>query len=311
MRNYHDFSPGRRRLIRFETMRLVSPASGFCALGALVWGCTVYDNGLLPSNGELTDGGANMTSAGSGSGGNPTSTAGTFSASGKSNTTGGMVGDAGDTSQPTAGTGAMPGTGGDGGDGSVSGGTGGTASGSGGKGGTSGTTGSGGKGGSGGSGGSAPVAKCADHPIPLKPTWVATASSESLGNGMETDGLYNPAIHMTDGSYSERWASGKTQAGDEWIQIDFGQLVNLTTITLNVNNDTGDYPRAYAVRLTAAVDPTFKAAVIASDNGMPGNTVITFPMATGRYLTVRQTAVNTENTAWWTIAEVLAGCTDK
>ena len=291
-------------------MRFVSPASGFVAIAALAWGCTVYDSGLVPSNSELTDGGGNTSSGGSQSGSASTS-AGTFTNTAGKSTSGGMVGAAGEGSIPTAGTGVTPAEGGadnEGGD--SSGGTG-VVAGTGGAGGSGGAGGKGGASGAGGSGGSPPVAKCADHPISVKTKWVATASIESLGNGMETDTLYNPAIHMTDGNYGERWASGKTQSGDEWIQIDFGQVVNLTTLTLNVANDTGDYPRAYAVRLTAAVDPTFKATPIASDMGAPGNTVVTFPMATGRYLTVRQTGVNTENTAWWSIAEVLAVCADK
>ena len=45
-----------------------------------------------------------------------------------------------------------------------------------------------------------------------------------------------------------------------------------------------------------------------SGEGMPGNTVMNFPMVTGRYVTVRQTAMNLETTSWWTIAEVFAVC---
>jgi len=176
---------------------------------------------------------------------------------------------------------------------------------SGGKGGTA-------SGGSGGSGGSSPVGvKCADHVIPAKTKWIATASSESLGTGVETDALYNPAVHMTDGSYTERWSSGKPQSGDEWVEIDFGATVNITSLTLNPNNDTGDYPRAYAVRISSK-SQDFTVAAKASAAGMPGSTVVTFPaIISGRYLTVRQTGMDVApDTAWWTIAEVLATCTD-
>lgn len=211
-------------------------------------------------------------------------------------------GEAGEATGGTAGT--SSGAGGGGGGGTQAGGNAGTtAGGAGGKGGSAGT------GGNGGTGGTAPVAQCSDHPLPAKTTWVATASSESIGNGMESDGLYNPATHMTDGSYAERWSSGKTQSGDEWIQIDFGVTVNLTGFTLNVNNDTGDFPNHYVVRMSNK-SQDFAATTRASGDGMPGNTVITFPMATGRYLTVRQTGANTVTTAWWTIAEVFATCLD-
>lgn len=166
-----------------------------------------------------------------------------------------------------------------------------------------------GSGGSGGTAGSASVVACADHPLPLKTTWVATASSSSIGDGTEADGLYNPPAHMLDGSYTERWSSGKAQLGDEWIQIDFGVVVTLTDITLNPGNDAGDYPRTYAVRVSNK-DQDFAAAVKASGDGMPGTTFIHFAKpVTGRYVTVRQTAMPMP-APWWTIAELLASCTD-
>lgn len=296
-------------------MRFVSPASGLLAAGALAYGCTVYDSGL-PSSGELTGGGDSGSAAmqggsSSSDGGKTNNTAGTFA------TTAGTKAEAGTSATggtaPSMTDGGMGNEGGEnptssGTGGGGAGGTGGTSGGSGGKGGSGGT--SAGTGGGGGTGGSAPVVKCADHPITAKATWIATASSASLGNGMETDGLYNPPEHMTDGNYAERWSSGKKQDGTEWIQIDFGATVNLTGVTLNVNNDTGDYPRHYEVRLTKAADPTFKGTVLVADDGMPGNTVVLFKgIVSGRYLTVRQTMALVDG-PWWTIAEVLATCSD-
>src|ERR1700736_4138786 len=98
---------------------------------------------------------------------------------------------------------------------------------------------------------------------------------------------------MSDRLYTTLWSSGKTQSGDEWIQIDFGVVVSLTTLTLNVNNDTGDYPHTYAVRISNTAGD-FAAEIKASGDGAPGNTVVNFPApVTGRYLTVRQTGANT------------------
>jgi hypothetical protein len=221
--------------------------------------------------------------------------AGTAVTAGTAGTTDGGNGNEGGESPSSGGTNT----------GGVAGSSGGGAGGSGGTGGSAAGT-----GGNGGTGGAAPVVKCADHPITAKTLWVATASSSSLGTSMESDGLYNPPEHMTDGLYNERWSSGKKQDGTEWIQIDFGATVNLTGVTLNVNNDTGDYPRHYDVRFTKTADPTFKATVLISDDGMPGNTVILFKgIVTGRYLTVRQTTALADG-PWWTIAEVLASCAD-
>ncbi|MDF3066949.1 MAG: coagulation factor 5/8 type domain protein [Polyangiaceae bacterium] len=276
-----------------------------CALGAILIGCTVYDSELVISNGGLTGGGSKTTGgskseAGSGLSG----TSGTDGGKG-STAEAGSSGSGGTKLEPEGGapTEGGEGSGGHAGIGGAAG-NGGSASQGGGAGANAGTSGSAGNG---GSGGTAPLAKCSDHALTEKPTWKATASSESLGSGTEADGLYNPAVHMTDGSYTERWSSGKTQVGDEWIQIDFGALVNLTGLTLNVNSDAGDYPRAYELRVSNTSED-FAAVVRASGEGMPGNTVMTFPMLTARYVTVRQTGMNTETAAWWTIAEVFAVC---
>jgi hypothetical protein len=297
-------------------MSLVSRAPGLVAASLLAWGCTVYDTGLTANN-ELmtsgTDAGGSSDKAGTSNddGGKPANMAGTMNATGGVAPSGGTFGTAGTSEAGTTSDGGeAPTTGG-----TATAGSGGANAGAdmGGKGGSGGTSAAGtsGTGGIGGSGGSAPVAKCADHPITPKATkWVATASTASLGNGMETDGLFNPPEHMTDALYNERWSSGKRQDGTEWIQIDFGASVNLTGVTLNVSNDTGDYPRHYEVRLTAAADPLFKGPILVQDDGMPGNTVILFKtMVTGRYLTIRQT-LNVVDGPWWTIAEVLATCAD-
>ena len=195
-----------------------------------------------------------------------------------------------------------------------------------GKAGSGGAAGSGaGSGGNGGSGGAVSMPKCADHPITLKTKWVATASAESK-TGMPGDGLYNPATQMTDGVFTTRWSTGQAQAGVEWIQIDLGASVSITQLTLNVNNDAGDYPRTYEVRVSdkSVCDPklpldmtTMKHCdstipVNASGDGAPGNTVVTwFKPVTGRYVNVQQTAKNIVMPPWWSIAEVLVTCTDQ
>jgi hypothetical protein len=172
---------------------------------------------------------------------------------------------------------------------------------SGGKAGSAGTS------GNGGTGGGASVVHCADHPLPLKSTWVATASSFSNGDGTEADGLYNPPAHMLDGSYSERWSTGQAQGGNEWIQLNLGAVSTITDLTLNPGNDAGDYPRSYAVRVSNK-DQDFAAPVKVSGSGMTGTTFIHFsPPVVGQYITVRQTGVDSP---WWTVAEALVGCTD-
>lgn len=309
-------------------MRLPRQARLFGLATVLVWGCTVYDNSLVPDGTQLTGesgkagqfnnkaGAESSGAAGSGAG------AGISGSAGKSGESGGGVGSTGTSGSGNleAGAGGEEPSGGDAGTGGNGGG-----SGNGGAAGSGGVAGAGGSGGSGGSGGAVNMPKCADHPITMKTKWVATASSESK-TGMVGDGLYNPATQMTDDDFARRWSTGKAQTGVEWIQIDFGATVNLTQVTLNLNTDPGDYPRKYEVRVAAkkvcdatfAVDPTTKRtcdstiALNSSGDGAPGNIVVTwFKPQTGRYLNVQQTATNIANAPWWSIAEVLVTCTDQ
>jgi hypothetical protein len=124
---------------------------------------------------------------------------------------------------------------------------------------------------------------------------------------MESDGLYNPPAHMVDGNLSERWASGKPQSGDEWIQIDFGATVALSSVTLAAGTATNDYPRTYALRASATAQD-FTAPILASGDGKVGdNTITLVKAATGRYLTIEQTA-NAVSETWWSISELMVTC---
>jgi hypothetical protein len=308
-------------------MRLSRQAWTLGLATLLAWGCTVYDAGLMPDGTQLTGGesgkaGTSGSKAGAG--------VGATTASGATAGVSGIAGMGADSSSGTFSMimgGSAPNEAGAGGDGSepTSGGAAGTggSGGMGGKAGSGGASGGGGSGGNGGSGGAVSMPKCADHPITMKTKWVATASIYSKGTGVETDGLYNPPSHMTDGDFMERWSTGQAQAGGEWIQIDFGASVSITQLTLNVSGDTGDYPRSYEVRVSdksvcdltrMPVDKICDATIPVSSmgDGAPGNTVVTwFKPVTGRYLNVQQTAKNVMNAPWWSIAEVLVTCTDQ
>jgi hypothetical protein len=303
-------------LLGFATMRSFSFAPGFLMAGTLAFACTVYDSELVTTDGLIGAGadssGGTSTAAGTGNdaaGKTNTNTGGTTTAQAGESGSGGTDVTPSDGGEGNAGGEASSGTGGTAATGGKAGSSAGGTAATGGKAGAGGTGGSAGASGSGGSAGGASVVKCADHPLSLKTTWVATASSSSVGNGTEADGLYNPPAHMLDNSYTERWSSGHAQAGDEWIQIDLGVVSTITDLTLNPGNDAGDYPRMYAVRVSNKSED-FAATVKASGVGMPGTTFVHFNTpAVGRYITVRQTN-GTAGNPWWTIAEVLVGCTD-
>jgi hypothetical protein len=248
-----------------------------------------------------TTGGIAPTTAGSSSQAGSSSNAGSFAAAGADNEGGAETG-AGGTGGGSAGKGGTGG--GNGGSSGSSSGNGGM----GGKAGAGGAAGSAGKGGTGGTGGGGSMA-CSSNPLSARATWIATASHSSLGNGMESDVLYNPASHMLDGNLSERWSSGKQQSGDEWIQIDFGKVVTLSDITLQHGTDTGDFPVAYTVRVSNN-SGDFNASVRASGAGAEGAelAIMLAAPATGRYLTIRQTGASTF--PWWSIAELQVSCSD-
>lgn len=154
-----------------------------------------------------------------------------------------------------------------------------------------------GSGGSGGSSGGGPVdPACTDHPLSAGATWLPSASASSIND---------PPAHMVDGNLNARWSTGKEQAGDEWIQIDFGMTVALSSVTLAAGADTNDFPRAYALRVSAtALD--FAAPILASGGGKVGDNTITLAkVATGRYLTIKQTATSL---SWWSISELTVTC---
>jgi hypothetical protein len=295
---------------------VLTPA--FIAVCVVPFACATYENqsGMLGGPSMLDEagsGGAAGSAAGSGqsTGGAPPGTAGSSSQAGSTANAGtfSTSGTGGDGNEGGADAG-MSGMGGSSAGGGGKAGAGGAA-GTGGMGGTAGaggTAGSAGKGGNGGTGGSSAVT-CSSNPLSARGTWVATASHSSLGNGMESDALYNPASHMLDGALAERWSTGKQQSGDEWIQIDFGKVVTLSDITLQQGNDPGDFPIAYAVRVSNN-SGDFNATVRANGAGANGAQVVIAlaAPATGRYLTIRQTGASTFE--WWSIGELQVACSD-
>ena len=269
--------------------------------GALVWGCAVYDTELLPSDAGVSGAGSSGADGGRGGmvSGGASSSGGTkpTSSSGSGSTQAGTSAGGTDPSEGGAPNNEEGGMGGD------------DPAGSGGSAGSAGAGGQGGSAGSSGSGGGGNVVKCSDHPLTLKTTWKALASSSSLGDGTEADGLYNPPEHAIDGLNGERWSTGITQLGDEWFEVDFGAEVTFDRVTLQLFGNTNDYPRAWAVRVSNA-SMNFNAPALISGAGAAGHTIINLAAPeTGQFLLIRQTGVNDTGTEWWSISELLVACT--
>lgn len=304
--------------------------------GVLLASCSVYDQDLRSNEeglGSASTGGDGGSASGASTGGTATtagssSTSAGTSAQGGSGGTGGNDAHEGGTGSEGDGGGDGVGVGGEDGGGTGGVGTGGSAAAGGGSGGSAGAGGSGSggvsggsggmpSGGSNGTGGSAPGPKCSDHPLTAKSTWSASALLASVGNGMESDGLYNPPKHVLDGLLAERWSTGRPQNGTdgkEWLEIDFKQEVSLDVVQVMLLSDVGgnanDYPRGYEIRLSNSSMNT-AAPVRASGAGAAGtNLTVSFPTPiSGRYLHIKQTGTTT-GTEWWTVTEIYVSCTD-
>ncbi len=240
--------------------------------------------GAVAAGGMTSSGGAGM--GGTAGKGGATAAGGTSGSAGKGGT-GGTAGTAGTSG--SAGVGNTSGTAGTAG----TSGTAGTA-------GTAGTGGTSGSAGTGGSGGSVVVPMCSDHALTAKSGWNATASASHTGE---------PATFLTDNTTS-RWSSGVPQAGNEWIQIDFGAVVTLRSINLQqgLGADANDYPRGYAViisNITKDLTGTVRATGVG--NNSASTTITLSGVFSGRYLLIKQTGTSL---SWWSIEEVEVSCFD-
>jgi hypothetical protein len=157
------------------------------------------------------------------------------------------------------------------------------------------------------------------EPIPEKSAWVASASHVPQVPIVQCPGdPTQPAAQAVDGMLATRWTSGKVQAGDEWVQIDFGAAVTLNRINLdqvglgegNCTVSSSDFPLSYEVRLTNS-PANNEVAALATGEGTVDKTMIHLEQpATGRYLLISQveSAVSMDPARWWSIHEINVAC---
>jgi hypothetical protein len=262
--------------------------------------------------GSSSAGYAGEGGAAAGLGGNSGASSALGGNDGASSGTGGAVG--GDGPDGSAATGGEPGGSGggvvaaggssalggndSGGTGGSAGNTGGAGTGGGSAGSTSGTGGGAGNTGGAGTGGGGATVHCSDHPLTSKSTWTLSASSSDAGS---------PLANALDGNLATRWSTGVPQAND-WLQIDFGAVVALDTVTLALGNSPGDYPRAYQARVSDLPNNVAATPLVMGNGQQATDTMIDFtPPAVGRYLLISQTGI--ASATWWSVAELTVACT--
>jgi hypothetical protein len=147
---------------------------------------------------------------------------------------------------------------------------------------------------------------CKMLPITPKSSWIASASTYSIGTGVESDPLFNPPAHVADGSLDERWASGAPQTNGQWLQIDFGETIAVSHVILEQGTSMEDFPRSYRLSLSDQSED-FGALMLAAGEGVSESQIV-IPLAhtsIGRYLLIRQTG---DAPKWWSVAELLVAC---
>jgi len=139
---------------------------------------------------------------------------------------------------------------------------------------------------------------CSEHALTAKSTWVVSASSQNSGD---------PPSNITDNT-SSRWSTGKPQSGNEWLQVDFRQTVNIRRVNLQQGSYSNDYPRMYSLYVSDT-DTDLTGTALASGVGTAGvTTTIELPKtSSGRYLLIRQLGTSL---SWWSVEEIEMSCFD-
>lgn len=152
----------------------------------------------------------------------------------------------------------------------------------------------------GGAGGGSPAPTCSAHPLTPRSSWQASASHDNLGAA--------PASNMLDNK-TTRWTTGKAQAGDEWLELDFGASVSLNHVNLQqAEANANDYPRQYEVRVSDTSPDPSSSAVVSGSGANGVSTAITLPaVKTGQFLVIRQLGASL---SWWSVVEIEVSCVD-
>ncbi len=108
------------------------------------------------------------------------------------------------------------------------------------------------------------------------------------------------AAHAIDDDASTRYSSGASQTAGQYLQVDLGRTQRLAEFVVDSGASTGDYPRGYAV--TVSADGThWKTA--SSGTGTGQFTTVALNGAPVRYVRVTLTA---DDGSWWSVADIRA-----
>ncbi|MEN3360948.1 MAG: glucosylceramidase, partial [Mycobacteriales bacterium] len=109
------------------------------------------------------------------------------------------------------------------------------------------------------------------------------------------------AAGAVDDDATTRWSTGAAQQPGQFLQVDLGHPARLRRLVLDTGAATGDYPRGYALYLSADGRNWGRPAATGAGSGQL--TAIDIHDRAARYLRVVSTAAAP---AWWSVADVRA-----
>jgi glucosylceramidase len=109
------------------------------------------------------------------------------------------------------------------------------------------------------------------------------------------------ASHAVDDDASTRYSTGTGQRPDQYLQVDFGRPEPVREIVYDSGVNLGDYPRGYAV--TVSADGTSWSPAVATGSGSGQLTVVPLTGAPVRFVRITLTA---SSGSWWSVADVRA-----
>ena len=104
-----------------------------------------------------------------------------------------------------------------------------------------------------------------------------------------------------------RFATGKAQSGDEWLQIDLGAVGTVNHLTINTTSAT-DYTRHYQIRVSNTAGD-MAGQVLADADGATGIVPISLSKTVnGRFVRISQTGNVGAATSWWSVNDITVTC---
>jgi hypothetical protein len=123
-------------------------------------------------------------------------------------------------------------------------------------------------------------------------------------------GPSNPASYAVDGLPATRWSTGINQTPGQYLQVDFGGLVQVSQVDFDNSfgpTEHGDYPRG--LQVLGSTDGTAFGDMLASQTfaNDPG-AVITVPFAATSVRALRMAITAGDPMAWWSVHELRVTC---